>query len=439
MRLFSLLFSAFVLSTATVDAQIITTISGSGTNQSGFAGDGGLAVFGRFRNPGGMVMNDSGDLFIADRQNNRIRKIDRYGYLSTIAGKGIAGRSGDGGPATAAKLWLPSGITIDKKGNLYFAERSNHVIRKISADGIISTVAGNGTTGMQGDNGAATMAQLSYPYSVAIDEIGNMYIADDGNHKIRKVDTTGIISTFAGTGVKGPGINDVQATASCLNNPKGVAYDGKGNLIVVSGHGVRKINLSTGMISQLAGGEYGGLGGDGGLASHSMFNAPTQVTVDKYGSIFVSDFNNHRVRMIDTLGKINTVAGRSSPQTDGDGGSADAAGVNQPDGICADSKGNLYIADGDNNIRFVYMGDINGVPMHVFPNPCKQKTTVILESSYEELATMYILDMAGHTAKTIVAPTNREIQITIDVAGVYMLQASSKHKTWQGRIVSLHD
>lgn len=436
MRLFSLLLSVFVASSAiSAEAQIITTISGGSSNEFGFAGDGGLAVFGRFNAPGAMVMNDSGDLFISDKLNNRIRKIDRYGYLSTIAGKGVAGRSGDGGAATAAKLNYPTGLVMDKKGNLLFADSRNHCIRKISPDGVITNVAGVGNLGSKGDSGMATEAQLHSPYAVALDDAGNLYISDGGNNKIRKVDTAGVITTFAGTGKIGLIKNNIPATQCDLNNPKGLVYDPKGNILAISVHSIVKINIATGMLTTFSGGPIG-IGGDGGPAVNGRFNAPSNLAIDKYGNLFIADLSNNRVRMIDSVGKVSTIAGNGLSSL-GDGGDADAASVPVPDGVTTDAKGNLYISDGNHSIRFVYTGDIKAAAMNVFPNPCIEQCTVMMESSFEELATMYVLDAMGNTTNTIVAPTNREIKLTLNIPGVYMLYATSKHKKWQGKVMSL--
>ena len=215
-----------------------------------------------------MAVDASGNLYIADTGNNRIRKVSATGIITTVAGNGSAGYSGDGGPATSAQLDGPEGVAVDGSGNLYIADTCNNRIRKVSATGIITTVAGNGSAGYSGDGGPATSAQLSLPAGVAVDGSGNLYIADSGNNRIRKVSATGIITTVAGNGSPGYSGDGGPATSAQLNQPAGVAVDASGNLYIAdsSNNRIRKVS-ATGIITTVAGNGFDGYSGDGGPAT----------------------------------------------------------------------------------------------------------------------------------------------------------------------------
>ncbi len=205
----------------------ITTIAGTGT--PGFTGDGGQATSAQLNAVWGVAVDAQGAVYLADNNNNRIRKVSG-GLITTIAGNGTQGYSGDGGQATSAELYYPEGIAVDAPGNVYFADWGNDLIRKVSTDGIITTVAGNGTAGYSGDGGQATSAELNSPKGVAVDSQGNLYIPDRLNYRVRKVTPAGVITTVAGTGVQGDSGDGGQATSAQLNSPWGVVVDGQGNL-----------------------------------------------------------------------------------------------------------------------------------------------------------------------------------------------------------------
>ncbi len=209
---------------------IISTIAGNGT--AGYSGDGGPAASAELNSPSGVAVDFSGNIYIADYKNNRIRRVDASGVISTVAGKGTAGYSGDGGPASSAELSTPSGVAVDTSGNIYIADSSNNCIRKVDASGVISTVAGKGTGGYSGDGGPASSAELSSPFGVAVDASGNIYIADDKNNRIRKVDASGVISTVAGNGTGGYSGDGGPATSAELNSPSGLAVDSSGNIYI---------------------------------------------------------------------------------------------------------------------------------------------------------------------------------------------------------------
>ena len=324
-------------------AGIITTVAGNG--RQGYGGDGGAATAAQLNLPWDVAVDGSGNLYIADSGNYRIRKVDAdTGNISTVAGNGNFGFSGDGGLATEARLSIPRGVTADGSGNLYIADTFNQRIRKVDADGNISTVAGNGTFGFSGDGGLATAATLRNPWSVAADGSGNFYIADTGSNRIRKVDADGIISTVAGNGTNGHSRDGHQATTAALFRPTSVAVDGSGNLYSGSNSGsfVRKINTATGIISTFAGSGQLGFSGDGGQATATRLYRPQGVAVDGSGNLYIAEANNQRIRKVDAgTGNISTVAGGAT----GDGGPATAAHLNFPRGVEADGAGNLYIAD----------------------------------------------------------------------------------------------
>ena len=339
----------------------ISTVAGTG---GGFGGDGGAATAARLWVPEGVALDGSGNLYIADTGNHRVRKVDTSGNISTTAG---AGASGDGGAAASATLSNPHGVALDGAGNLYIADRLNHRVRRVdAATGTISTAAGTGTSGFSGDGGAAASATLNFPYGVALDSSGNLYIATGS--RIRKVDAaTGTISTVAGTGTLGPVGDGGAATSAWLSGPDGVALDGSGNLYIAefSGHRIRRVDAATGNISTVAGTGTAGSGGDGGAAASATLNRPSGVALDGAGNLYIADRSNNRVRRVDAAtGIISTVAGTGTSGFGGDGGAAASATLNRPSGVALDGAGNLYIADRSNNrIRKVdaATGDISTV------------------------------------------------------------------------------
>ena len=344
-------------------AGVITTVAGTGRfGLGGNFGDGGPATAARLRSPEGVALDGAGNLFIADTDNHRIRKVDSAGVITTVAGTGrfgLGGNFGDGGPAIQAAVFYPSDVAVDGAGNLFIAERFYNQIRKVDSAGVITTVAGTGEFfgGFSGDGGPAIQAALNSPRGVALDGAGNLFIADTGNHRIRKVDSAGVISTVAGTGesfgrFSGDGGPAIQAA---LNSPRGVALDGAGNFFIADtdNHRIRKVD-SAGVISTVVGaGEFGfaeagGFGGDGGPAIQAALNYPSDVVADGAGNLYIADTGNHRIRKVDAAGVISTVAGSFLGGFGGDGGPAVEAQLNHPADVTTDGAGNLYIADTDN-------------------------------------------------------------------------------------------
>jgi len=340
----------------------IYTVVGNGS--LGFSGDGAAANQAIMNQPTGIAVDPSGNLYIADSENFRIRKAASEGgsgTMSTVAGNGGVSYSGDGGQAIRAELNSPLGVAVDSGGNLYIADTANNVVRKVTAAGAISTLAGNGSAGFGGDGGAGTSAQLNAPQGVGVDAAGNVYIADTGNARIRKVTPGGTISTYAGNGTAGYSGNGQAATSAQLNLPIGLAVDSAGNLYIADygNNVVRKVASSSGTISTVAGNAVQSYGGDGQPAASASLNGPQAVAVDSAGNLYIADSQNNRIRVVTPAGSISTVAGTGLPGYAGDGGLATSAQIVSPSGLVVDSSGGVYITDSSSLVRrFVVGGPI---------------------------------------------------------------------------------
>jgi uncharacterized protein (TIGR03437 family) len=309
----------------------------------------------------GVAVDAAGNIFIADGYNNRVRKVSASGTITTVAGNGSRGFSGDGQAATAAELNFPTAVAVDAGGNLFIADLYNNRIRKVSGSGIITTVAGNGAQNSQsgqgtysGDNGPAASAGLNMPYGVAVDASGNLFIADLYNNRVRKVSPSGTITTVAGNGNQGFSGDNGPATAASLAQPYGIAVDTSGNLFIADfgNDRVRKVSAS-GTITTAAGNGNQGFSGDGGPAISSELNYPKGITVDTLGNLFIADFGNNVIRKVSASGVITTVAGNGNFGCTGDGGPATSAELDFPLGVAVDASGNLFIADTNSVIRKV--------------------------------------------------------------------------------------
>lgn len=335
----------------------VTSFVGTGTTNdwSGtFAGDGGPATQARFNGPWGVAVDRQGNLYIADQDNHRVRKVTPDAKITTVVGNGTAGFAGDEGPASQAQLNGVLGICLDRAGNLLIADAANNRIRKIATDGSISTIAGTGSAGFAGDGGPAVAAQLMYPFDVAVDKSGNCYIADGLNSRVRMVSTNGIITTVAGGGEFSEDQSDGQpATKAKLHRPSSVFVDDQGSLYFTDlfMNRVRKVSPD-GIITTIAGtGKDKDFAGDGGPAIHAILSNPTSVVVDAAGTVFISDRINSCVRKVTPDGVIRTIAGLGDSEAglEGDGGPAAKAKLGGPTGLALDSQGNLYVADTWNN------------------------------------------------------------------------------------------
>ena len=332
---------------------IITTVAGNGS--SGYSGDGGPATSAQLQEPRGVAVDGSGNLYIADNQGNAIRKVvAETGIITTVAGNGTPGYSGNGGPATSAQFNQPGGVAVDGSGNLYIADYRNSAIRKVAAaTGRITTIAGNGAPGYSGDGGLATSARLAYPRGVAVDGSGNLYIADADNNMVRAVAAvTGIITTVAGSGTMGYSDDGGPAVDAQLVLPLGVAVDGSGNLYIAESVRIRKVAAATGIITTVAGSVSAyPYSGDGGPAANAQLSYPGGLAADSSGNLYIARFGNSRVRKVTaSTGMITTVAGNGAHGYSGDGGPATSAQLGFPGGMAVDGSGNLYICDTDNSV-----------------------------------------------------------------------------------------
>jgi uncharacterized protein (TIGR03437 family) len=346
-RLSGVLFLLAIAAPASLRAQTgtaITTIAGTGSY--GFSGDGGSATAAKIDSVYAVATDDQGNIYFADGWNHRVRKLTPAGTISTVAGTGEQGYSGDGGAAVAAKLSFPRRLALDSQGNLYVADTGNSRVRKVAASGSISTVAGAGDPGFSGDGGPATAAKIFGPRGLAVDSKGVLYIGDGWNFRVRKVAADGTVTTIAGTGAHGSSGDGGPATAAQIGVAQSLAFDSQGNLFIADtyNHRVRKISTS-GAISTVAGGGGYGSAGDGGAASQSQLGYPKGLALDKQGNLFVADAQNHRIRKVTPSGAISTVAGTGVWGYSGDSASALCAQLNYPYGVAVDPQGALLIAD----------------------------------------------------------------------------------------------
>jgi sugar lactone lactonase YvrE len=333
---------------------VITTVAGTGV--AGYSGDGGAATSAQLNSPVGVTVDTAGNIFIADTVNNVIRRVDAgTNNITTVAGTGVAGYSGDGGVATSAQLFGPSGVAFDQAGDLFIADSSNSVVRRVDAQtGTITTFAGNNVAGYSGDGGSALAAQLDFPSSVVLDASGNLYIADYSNNVVRRVNAqTGVITTIAGNGITGYGGDGGSATSAELNSPAGVLLDQAGDLYIADtwNNRVRRVDAQTAVITTVAGNGFAGLTGDGALAVNAELSVPSSVVVDSSDNLVIADFADNCVREVNAQsGIITLIAGSGVAGYSGDGGSATIAQLNTPSGVFLDQQGNLYIADSANNV-----------------------------------------------------------------------------------------
>lgn len=344
----------FLISSHRLSAQIISTYAGNGsTNESG---DGALAAAAGVPHPYGICVDAAGNLYITG--THKVRKVNATtGIITTVAGTGSPGFSGDGGPALNARMQFTNGVCVDLQGNIYVTEYTNQRIRKITAaTGIITTIAGNGTAGYSGDNGPSVSATVNVPKGICVDASGNVYFADLYNSRVRKISASGIISTIAGTGVTAHSGDGGPAQNAGVPTPVNVCLDAAGtNLFIVETSGrvscrVRKVNLATGIITTVAGTSSMAYSGDGGPATSASLFDPSAVCVDGSGNIYITTYDDARIRKVDAAtGIITTIAGTGSYGYNGDCIPATTASFDRPTGMCIDSRGNLYIADNFNS------------------------------------------------------------------------------------------
>jgi hypothetical protein len=346
---------------------LIFTVAGTG--QAGYSGDGGVARRAGLHQPFDVALDGQGNLYFSDAYNHCVRRIERdSGTITTVAGTGQAGYSGDGGAARSAQLNSPYGIALDAATNLYIVDRLNACIRLVeAATRIIQTIAGTGQPGYSGDGGPAHRAQLREPNDIVLDAQGRAFIADVQDHRVRVLDLAArVITTFAGTGEAGSGGDGGPANRATLLGPRALAIGPRGDLYIClrNDHKVRRVDMRTGIIRTVAGTGERGYTGDHGAALQATFNGPKEIAVDGQDNIVLVDTENHCLRHIDAVsGRVTTIAGTGQPGGDGDGGPATDATLRRPHGACLDEAGNIFIGDSENHrVRFVSLHGEGGLP-----------------------------------------------------------------------------
>jgi streptogramin lyase len=327
----------------------ISTFAGKGT--AGFSGDGGSATAAQVDNPFGVVRGPDGALWFCEYTGQRIRKVNADGTIHTMAGNSKKGYSGDGGPALQASFNLPHEIRFDKEGNYYIADMSNHAIRRVDGKtGIITTFAGTGTVGYGGDGGPANKAQLKQPHSIQFGPDGSLYICDIGNHVIRKVDMkTGNISTFAGTGKPGATPDGAPIQGTPIKGPRSIDFDKEGNLWLATreGNQVFKFDLKAEKIHHIAGTGKKGFTGNGGPAREATLSGPKGIALDAEGNAWLADTESHSVRMVNAkTGNLELIAG-TGEKGDGPDGDPLQCKMARLHGIFVDADGSVYIGDSE--------------------------------------------------------------------------------------------
>jgi uncharacterized protein (TIGR03437 family) len=348
----------------TISAQTITTLAGNGT--ASFSGDAGQAASAGLNTPKGLAVAPNGTVYIADEMNFRVRTVSVPGIISTFAGNGANTFAGDGGQASGSSLSDVLAVAIDGSGNVYIADRSNRRIRKVSTSGVITTIAGTGVEGYTGDNGPAVNAQIGVPTALAFDPSGNLYFTDTSPSamRVRRISASGTITTVAGNGVVGYAGDGQSALAAALSFPLGISFDQAGNFYIAdTGNNViRKVSAAS-IITTVAGTGAASFSGDGGAATSATLNLPSDVQFDLAGNMYIADAGNNRVRRVDTTGKITTIAGTGAGSFSGDNGAAVSAALNHPWSLAIDANNAIYIADDLNNRIRVIAGATPSQPV----------------------------------------------------------------------------
>jgi streptogramin lyase len=349
MRFINTAILLVVIQLAAVAQPRISTFAGTG--QAGYTGDSGPAKEAQFNQPFGLVRGPDGALYVCDTNNHVIRRIDRKGIITTVAGTGQKGYSGDGGSALQAQLNEPYEVRFDKAGNLFFVERLNHIVRRVDArTRNITTVAGTGQSGFSGDGGPANKAQLNQPHSIQFDRFGDLYICDILNHRIRKVlMKEGLILTVAGTGEKKPTPDGAPIAGTPLNGPRALDFDRNGNLWLAlrEGNAVYRFDMKAATIHHVAGTGKQGFTGNGGPAKLATLSGPKGLSIAPNGNVYLADTESHSIRMIDIRkGTLELIAGTGAKGDGADGDPLECK-MARPHGVFVDKDGALYIGDSE--------------------------------------------------------------------------------------------
>jgi len=425
-------FSFFTFHFSFTTAQTINTFAGTGTGS--YNGDGIQATTADIYNPSGVYVDAFGNLFFADQSNNRIREVNTSGTITTVAGVGVGSFSGDGGQATAAEISSPQGVFIDKYGNLFFTDFFNNRVREVNTSGVIKTIAGNGFTNFSGDGGPATAAELNGPSDVVTDSAGNIYIADEAYSHIRIVNTSGIINTFAGNGTNGYSGDGGPATAAEIHGPSGVRIDAAQNIYIadLQNDVIRKVNTS-GIISTIAGiGEVAGFSGDGGQATAAELSSPTGLSFDGSGNMYIAD--EYRIRMINTSGIITSVAGTGSSGYGGDGGPATSAEIDYAFAVASDAHGDFWLGDVFNNrVRKITVPVSTGLNnetyfnngINLYPNPNNGQFEIEL-SGVNDKSSLEIYNLLGEIVlKATLNSYSNRLDLSKEASGIYIYKILS--------------
>ncbi len=430
--------AALLFSVNSIKAQIITTIAGTGT--LGYSGDGGLAINALLSRPNQIIYDQAGNLFIAEDYNHIVRKIDASGNISTVAGTGTEGFSGDGGLAVNAEFSRVAGVTIDAVGNIYICDADNFRIRKVDLLGNINTIVGTGNEGYTGDGGLAINAEIGFISGILVDPAGNIYIANQTYHNIRKIDVAGIITTVAGDGSGNPGYGGegVLAASTMVNSPAALFMDGAGNLFFseLGGFRIRKINTS-GIVTTVAGTGMMGSSGDGGAATSAQILYPYGIVVDASGVIYFCESGNNKIRKIDASGMISTYAGIGGfvGGYSGDNGPALLAQFYNPSAITLDNNNNVIVGDYGNNVIRKITSAVTSIEtfnadseLSIYPNPFSCETVISFNKAQNN-STITIVNSLGEIIKSVQFNGTDYILERKDMTdGIYFVQIIDDNK-----------
>lgn len=435
---FFFLFFLFLIISGTVFGQVILTVAGNDTT-FGYSGDGGPAIKAVLNGPFGLTFDHGGNLYVCDKEESCIRKISPAygGIITTVAGNGHTGYSGDGGPAIYAELDGVFNMAIDNRGSLYIADANNNCIRKISVTDTITTIAGTGVAGYNGDSIAAISAQLYRPYGVAVDSVGNIYIAERSNYRIRKIDTSGMITTIAGTGIKGFSGDSLLAIHSMLEGPLSIKLNKAGELFVCdSDTQIRKIDTNGYMIT-VAGNGIEGSSGDGSTATSAELSV-VNIDLDSAGNIYTAN-EIGTIRKVSTTGVITTIAGGSTDR--GDGENPLLAQFPYCVGVTVSREGDVYISE-SHRVRIVTNHlDVNEVgssqnKTEIYPNPNRNEFTIQINTAIKETAELSISTIDGKELYHKQVQTKEQVPVITRLpAGFYIVNMTTAQQHFVNKLI----